>query len=1292
MMKNIIITMGVLAAMTVGSALGPPPVSALTTQEVLDTARATGVPDFNNTFNYANSPILRKFVDGLPGLCGPFPTGYDAAGNITSSTVLNQQNNLGQCLPIAEPDQTTYPGSDYYEIDVVQYREQMHSDLPEVVGTDPINAVSGGTMQRGYRQANTGGPANEPHSLGPIIIAHKDRPVRIKLNNMLPVDDAGKLFIPVDRTVMGAGPGPNFDRTADPRAEDVVCQDQPELCYSDNRATVHLHGGRSPWISDGTAHQWITPEGETTAYPKGASVAYVPDMWFYADGTTVGSCAGQNSCAETGATNNPGPGSQTYYYTNAQSARMMFYHDHSWGITRLNVYVGEVAGYFVTDETEKYLVDNNFIPGPLNTIPLIIQDKTYVDADTIVDMVTRDAAGVEISRLPNAGTDPTWVWGSKPGAGEYGLAFNNWSTGAQPVTGDLWWPHVYMPAQNPFNPDLTGIAPYGRWHYGPWFWPPTDVPFGPIANPYYDGVGGEQALLGQPPQIPSTPNPSWGAEAFFDTPTVNGTAYPVLEVQPDKYRFRILNGAHDRFWNLQFYVADSTVPVPLDCKGTGCVPNTEVAMVPAVTTPGFPELWPADNREGGVPNPETRGPAIVQIGTEGGFLPKPVVLPNQPVNWNVDVTTFTAGLVLQQNEGGGTLMMGPAERADIVVDFSKFAGKTLILYNDAPAPWPALDPHYDYFTGGPDMREAGGANTTLAGRGPNTRTIMQIKVAAGADSSAPNDDYDQTWFDTLLAQFIHKDGVFATGQEPLIVGQSVYNDNYDITFPGTWPNWGLARITDDYLSWQTPDGGLVSNYPIEPKAIQDEMGEVFDEYGRMSAKLGLELAHTTAGIQTFVLQNFIDPPTEIVAKDQVQIWKITHNGVDTHPVHFHMFEVQLLNRVGWDGFIYLPDDNERGWKEVVRISPLEDTIVALRPAKVPTPFSVPNSIRPLNPAYPLGKPAGFTNLDPKTAQALTEPIVNQMFNFGAEYLWHCHILSHEEQDMMRVLVLNQNQLVYTDNDTGGFWQWNRGDWSQISGTDPDSYVTSGTHAFVGTTSGVYSWNGYNWAKITGRVPGKMVAFGPNLYAEFSPGGLFRWDGTDWTRLTTSLPSSMAVSELGFFGAFSSGTYKLNTTGWQRLTTRVPTSLAASETMLLADFSIGLYKWDGTWAKLNNAHVDKIVAHGPDVYAKFTGYTGLYGYDGTTWQKLANLTPTAFDASRSALYADFTGYGASDGLYEYANNAWKRISVVSPHDFDASESILYANFTGEGVKKWEFGAWSLLNGAPTPNPSTLSAGY
>ena len=39
--------------------------------------------------------------------------------------------------------------------------------------------------------------------------------------------------------------------------------------------------------------------------------------------------------------------------------------------------------------------------------------------------------------------------------------------------------------QNPGDP--SGMNLIGRWHYGPWFWPPTAVTYGPTANPYAPG-------------------------------------------------------------------------------------------------------------------------------------------------------------------------------------------------------------------------------------------------------------------------------------------------------------------------------------------------------------------------------------------------------------------------------------------------------------------------------------------------------------------------------------------------------------------------------------------------------------------------------------------------------------------------------------------------------------------------------------------------------------------------------------------------------------------------------------
>ncbi len=817
-------------------------------------------------------------------------------------------------IPVAVPDVVTYPGLDYYEIELGEYSQVMHSDLPA-------------TRLRGYRQTNTTGPASDFHYMGPTIIAEMGIPVRIKFTNNLPTGAGGDLFLPVDTTIMGAGMGPNGGMEM----------------YTQNRATVHLHGNNTIWISDGTPHQWITPAGESTSYPKGVSVRNVPDM------------------------SDPGDGSMTLYYTNEQSARLMFYHDHAFGITRLNVYAGMAAPYLLTDQVEQDLINGTNDSGvnPLGLqvlpdygIPLVIQDKTFVDAATI------------------AAQDPTWAWGT--------------TDPHNPNTGDLWYPHVYVPAQNPYDP--TGANPFGRWHYAPWFWPTASLNYPPIPNPYYDSINAPW----EPPMMPDIPNPSAPGEAFMDTPTVNGMSYPYLEVEPRSYRFRILNAADDRFFNLQFFVADPGVTT-----SDGRI-NTEVLMVPAEPTRGFPAGWPTDGREGGVPDPTTAGPAFIQIANESGFLPAPVVIPSQPVTWNMNQTTFNFG-----NVENHALLLGTAERADVIVDFSAFAGQTLILYNDAPAAFPALDPRYDYYTGNPDQMDSGGTPSTLPGYGPNTRTIMQIRV--GTTVSTPF-SVNLAQLEDVFAATATKPSVFEASQDEIIVPQAAYNSAYDAAFPSD----AFVRQDESSVTFQPVSSLTTVTLPLEPKAIQDEMGEAFDlDYGRMMAMLGLELPKTQAGAQNFMLYPFLSPPVEIFKGtiygtpigdpgDGTQIWRITHNGVDTHTIHTHLYSMQLLNRVAWDGAILPPDPNELGWKETIRVNPLEHTIVAIRPF-VPTgvPFEVPNSIRPLDPTMPLGEPlraplGGYKDPDGNPVPT----IYNHLVNFGWEYVYHCHLLAHEEMDMM----------------------------------------------------------------------------------------------------------------------------------------------------------------------------------------------------------------------------------------------------------------------------------------------------
>jgi hypothetical protein len=106
----------------------------------------------------------------------------------------------------------------------------------------------------------------------------------------------------------------------------------------------------------------------------------------------------------------------------------------------------------------------------------------------------------------------------------------------------------------------------------------------------------------------------------------------------------------------------------------------------------------------------------------------------------------------------------------------------------------------------------------------------------------------------------------------------------------------------------------------------------------------------------------------------------------------------------------------------VRISPLEDTVVALRPIIPVVPFDLPNSVRPLNPMMPLGSTVMFNSVDAEGNP--TDPIINSIVNFGWEYVWHCHILSHEEMDMMRpisvaVPPIAPTSLVVTNSGNGG---------------------------------------------------------------------------------------------------------------------------------------------------------------------------------------------------------------------------------------------------------------------------------
>ena len=365
--------------------------------------------------------------------------------------------------------------------------------------------------------------------------------------------------------------------------------------------------------------------------------------------------------------------------------------------------------------------------------------------------------------------------------------------------------------------------------------------------------------------------------------------------------------------------------------------------------------------------------------------------------------------------------------------------------------------------------------------------------------------------------------------------QSYYNSAYNDTFPKSLPPFigtDFIRINDTSKTFIPFGQTGTFNLEFKPKSMHDEMGATFDpEYGRMSTKLGVEQPRSTPQTLTTILYSFYDPPTEVilpsvsgtpvgVTDDGTQIWKITHNGVDTHAMHFHEFDVQLINRVSWSNNVRFPDPNEVGWKDTVKVHPLQDTFVALRPILPVTPFKVPNSVRLLAPTLPLHKPllniwGGAESANP-SGKLVT--ITNELVNFGWEYVWHCHLLAHEENDMMRAVATAPVPEAPTNL-------------AGVPGAQPQVVLTWDNNTVCATSFTVERAD--DEAFTMGLVP--WVA----------------WTGLQGTPVTTYTDTSVIVGQTYYYRVFASNTVGSTVEGFPQATTNSAYSNTAKVEVVVA---------------------------------------------------------------------------------------------------------------------------------------------
>jgi FtsP/CotA-like multicopper oxidase with cupredoxin domain len=591
-----------------------------------------------------------------------------------------------------------------------------------------------------------------------------NKPTVIKWVNGL---DGLQHLLPVDPTLHWANPIGRRDRRPNPTDDSGYWNHQ--YIDQDGRYTgpvpmvVHVHGAHTREESDGYPEAWWLPAGANgdVNWTTGTFYDYFQSKYPGMDW---------------------GPGYATFEYPNDQPATTLWYHDHTLGMTRVNVYAGPAGFWLIRGGPGDMVLDSRdstaaILPGPAPgsypadpfgtyyEIPIVIQDRSF-NAD--------GSLFYPDNRAFFEGLDPAQL-------------------------------------QIPFTFDQLGINPDPNgWGLG------------------CDGLVSDVA-------------PIWQPEFFGNMMVVNGFTWPFLDVEQRRYRFRLLNGCNSRFLILKFN-------------------DTRV------------DVW--------------------QIGAEQGFLNAPIRVNDFPPDGAVD--------------GTAKLLMGPAERADVIVDFTNVpVGTPVTLLNLGPdEPFGGGVPGVDFDPSDPS----------------STGQVMEFRVgpAMSVDTTTP----------------------------PMY-----------LQLPAVTPLVPTA-VRDVSLNEEESKNILISE--VDGNIAYDCGTDV--PFGPTAALLG-----TLDGAGNGDPKLWMDAITENPALNSTEEWTIYNFTADAHPMHVHLVGFQVVDRQA------LATDAEG---------------VALQPAQLVG-----------SPRLPEAWESGFKDTVIAYPGEVTR--IKMKFDLEGFYVWHCHIVEHEDNEMMR---------------------------------------------------------------------------------------------------------------------------------------------------------------------------------------------------------------------------------------------------------------------------------------------------